>query len=167
MEPGPPWIGSSPGSAHAASPEGETRLVHGDFRLDNLVFHRTEPRVIGVLDWELATLGDPLADFAYNLMAWRFTPEVFRGIRGADLDEHGIPREDAYVAAYCAAPGAQRIDDLDTYVIFGMFRIAAILQGVLKRALDGNASSDEALNVGRRGRAIAEQAWTLAQTMPT
>src|SRR5215472_3467494 len=86
-------------------PEGEARIVHGDYRIDNLVFHPTEPRVIGVLDWELSTIGDPLADFAYHAMAWRVTPELFRGLAGIDLTRLGIPTEHDYVAAYCQQTG--------------------------------------------------------------
>ena len=82
-------------------PEGEARIVHGDYRIDNLIYHPTEPRVIGVLDWELSTIGDPLADFAYHAMAWRVTPELFRGLAGVDLASLGIPSEEEYVAAYC------------------------------------------------------------------
>ena len=153
------WLAARP------LPEGATALVHGDFRLDNLVFAKDEPRVIGVLDWELSTLGDPLADFAYNLLAWRFEPDLFRGFAGLDLEALGIPGEADYVAAYCRRTGRDNIPDLDTYVVFSMFRIAAILQGVLKRALDGNASSTEALETGARGRRIAERAWETAQRL--
>ena len=145
--------------------EGDTALVHGDFRLDNLIFAKDAPRVIGVLDWELSTLGDPLADFAYNLMAWRFEPDLFRGFAGLDLGKLGIPSEADYVAAYCRRTGRAALPDLDTYVVFSMFRIAALLQGVLKRALDGNASSAEALETGARGRRIAERAWEIAQRL--
>ena len=144
-------------------PAGErTSLVHGDFRLDNVIFARDEPRVLAVLDWELSTLGDALADFAYHLMTWRLAPDEFRGLRGCDLAALGIPDEDEYVAMYLRdnptleRPGAQA---WDFYMAYNMFRMAAILQGVLSRALAGNASSEQALEAGRRARPLAELAW--------
>src|SRR5438045_2473693 len=122
-------------------PEPPPAIVHGDYRMDNLVFHPTEPRVIGVLDWELSTIGDPLADFAYHCLTWRVTPELFRGLAGVDFAALGIPDERAYVAAYCrrtgrgSVPGA--VPDGEFYMVYGLFRIAAILQGIGKRAIDG------------------------------
>jgi aminoglycoside phosphotransferase (APT) family kinase protein len=146
-------------------PERAPAIVHGDYRMDNLVFHKTEPRVIGVLDWELSTIGDPLADFAYHVMSWRVTPELFRGLAGIDFAASGIPDETAYVAAYCRRTGREAIPDWDFYMIYSLFRIAAILQGIAKRAVDGTAASAEAAEVGRIARPLAEQAWALTQSL--
>jgi len=146
-------------------PEGEPHIVHGDYRMDNLVFHKTEPKVIGVLDWELSTIGDPLADFAYHVMSWRVTPELFRGLAGIDFVDLGIPREEEYVATYCQRTGRGPIANWDFYIVYSLFRLAAILQGIAKRAIDGTAASDEAVELGRLARPIGEEAWTLARSL--
>jgi aminoglycoside phosphotransferase (APT) family kinase protein len=146
-------------------PEGAPAIVHGDYRMDNLIFHRTEPRVIGVLDWELSTIGDPLADFAYHAMSWRVTPELFRGLAGIDFAALGIPDEAAYVALYCARTGRTAIADWEFYIVYSLFRIAAILQGIAKRAIDGTAAAADAAAQGRLARPLAEQAWALAQSL--
>jgi len=146
-------------------PEGEPRIVHGDYRIDNLIYHPTEPRVIGVLDWELSTIGDPLADFAYHAMAWRVTPELFRGLAGVDFEASGIPTEDEYVAAYCERTGRGRTRDWEFYMVYSLFRLAAIMQGIAKRAIDGTAAGDEAVALGRLAGPIGEQAWALARSL--
>jgi aminoglycoside phosphotransferase (APT) family kinase protein len=145
--------------------EAAPRVVHGDYRMDNLVFHKTEPGVIGVLDWELSTIGDPLADFAYHVMTWRVTPELFRGLAGIDFASLGIPAEAEYVAAYCRQAGRGPIPDWEFYIVYSLFRLAAIMQGIAKRAVEGTAASDEASELGRLARPIGEQAWALARSL--
>ena len=147
-------------------PEPPPAIVHGDYRMDNLVFHQSEPRVIGVLDWELSTIGDPLADFAYHCLTWRVTPELFRGLAGIDFAALGIPDEEAYVTAYRRRTGRGAIPDWDFYMVYGLFRIAAILQGIAKRAIDGTAAAANAAEEGRLARPLAELAWDLAQSLP-
>jgi len=139
----------------------ETSIVHGDYRIDNVIFHPDEPRILAVLDWELSTLGHPLADFAYHCMVWRIPPGTFRGLGGHDLAALGIPSESDYVAAYCRRTGRAGIEprDWEYYMVYNMFRIAAIVQGVMARALQGNASSAQALETGRAARPLAELAW--------
>jgi aminoglycoside phosphotransferase (APT) family kinase protein len=143
----------------------ETTLVHGDFRLDNVIFHLTEPRILAVVDWELSTLGHPLADFAYHVMAWRLKPEDFRGLAGVNFAALGIPTEAAYIARYCQRTGRESIDAADWgfYLAYNMFRVGCIRQGILKRALAGNAANQNAANAGKRAREMAETAWRYIQ----
>jgi aminoglycoside phosphotransferase (APT) family kinase protein len=148
---------------HHIPPGDETSIVHGDYRLDNVIFHPTAPRVLAVLDWELSTLGHPLSDLAYQVMAWRLTAGQFRGIADADLPALGIPAERDYVAAYCRRTGRSGVPHFEFYLIFNMFRIAAILHGVLARAQHGNAASDDAIATGSRARLVADVAWAMAQ----
>lgn len=128
-------------------PGDESSVVHGDFRADNMIWHATEPTILAVLDWELSTLGHPLADFTYHLMMYHLPPHIIGGFKGADLAALNIPRQDAYVAAYCARTGRGGIDNLSFYLAFNMFRFAAILHGIKGRMARGTAASPEAASL--------------------
>jgi aminoglycoside phosphotransferase (APT) family kinase protein len=142
-------------------PEAGTTVVHGDFRLDNVIFHPSEPRILAVLDWELSTLGDPLADFAYHCMSWHIPPGAFRGIAGLDFASLGIPDENSYVSAYVKRTGRPAINPShwDFYLAYNLFRIAAILQGIKKRVVEGTAASAHAADAGSRVQPLAGLGW--------
>jgi len=150
-----------------ARDENKVSIVHGDYRLDNLMFHAHEPRVIAVLDWELSTLGHPLADFSYHCMSWHIPHGSFRGIGGLDHAALGIPAEDEYMRRYCDRTGLATVDglkaDWNFYMAYNLFRIAAILQGIAKRVQDGTASSAQAASSGASARPMAELAWQFAR----
>ena len=141
----------------------ETCVVHGDYRCDNMIFHPTEPKVLAVLDWELSTLGHPLADFTYHLMMYRLPPSETAGLVGRDLAALGIPSEEEYVAAYCRRTGRDGIPHLDFYLAYNMFRLAAILHGIRGRLARGTAASAHAKASSERLEPLAAVAWAQAQ----
>jgi aminoglycoside phosphotransferase (APT) family kinase protein len=150
-----------------ARDQAQISIVHGDYRLDNLIFAHEAPRIIGVLDWELSTLGHPLADFSYHCMAWEIPPGVFRGIGGLDLASLGIPSQRDYLRRYCERSGRSSpeavLADWNFYLAYNLFRIASITQGIAKRVVDGTAASAEARAAGAAARPLAEMGWRFAE----
>lgn len=142
-----------------APQDGRSTLIHGDYRLDNLILARGAAQPLAVLDWELSTIGHPFADLAYQCMQWRLPNDSqSRGLGNLDRSSFGIPTEQEYISAYCARTGVDHIENWAFYLAFSFFRLAAIVQGVKKRAMDGNASSDRALEIGRLTQPLARQA---------
>jgi aminoglycoside phosphotransferase (APT) family kinase protein len=141
--------------------DDETTLVHGDYRLDNMIFHAREPRIIAVVDWELSTLGHPLADFSYHVMVWRVPAGENRGLAGVDCAALGIPTEAEYLATYCERTGRAGVAPAvwDFCMAYNLFRIACIRQGILRRVVDGTAASRHAREAGAKARETAQLAW--------
>ncbi len=151
---------------HGADESAHTRITHGDYRLENMIFHPTRPEVIAVLDWELSTLGHPLSDLAYNCLAWHMPQGILRGYADADLAALGIPSEADYVARYCPQAGLDCADvmrDWPFYLAFNLFRLAAILHGIGARVRDGTASSASASEIARMAEPVATWGWAIAE----
>jgi aminoglycoside phosphotransferase (APT) family kinase protein len=147
-------------------PGEEASVVHGDYRCDNVVFHPTEPRVLAILDWELATIGHPLADFGYHLLTYRMPQAPLNGLAGRDLAALNIPDEAEYVAAYCRRTGRDGIPHLDFYVAFNLFRLAGICHGIRGRVIRGNAVNERALDRAKMVEPVADLAWQQATRAP-
>jgi aminoglycoside phosphotransferase (APT) family kinase protein len=134
----------------------ETSIVHGDYRLDNLIFHPSEPKILAVLDWEISTIGHPLSDFCYHCMSWRMPAGDGRGLGGLNLKEINIPTEEEYIEAYCKRIGKTSIDNWGYYMAFNMFRVSAIVFGIKGRVKDGTAASKQAVEIAAMAEPLAD-----------
>ena len=152
------WLGK-----HLPPDSGLSRVAHGDFRCDNMIFAPAEPRVAAVLDWELSTLGDPAADFTYHLLMYRMPAALFSGLAGMELDALGIPSEEDYVAAYCRRTGRDHLPNKDYLIVFCLFRLAAIIHGIKGRLARGNASSAHAAQMVERLEPLTDLALAQAE----
>jgi aminoglycoside phosphotransferase (APT) family kinase protein len=140
-----------------------TAIVHGDYRIDNMIFAEDEPQIMAVLDWELSTLGDPMADFSHLMMNWETPPNGGAGVKGLTGPDSGIPTMEQLIDRYCAATGQPGVGNLNWYFAFSQFRLMSIAQGIRKRFLDGNASNARAEEAGAAVPMLAQRAWTFAQ----
>jgi aminoglycoside phosphotransferase (APT) family kinase protein len=147
--------------AHLPEQSGSA-IIHGDFRCDNMIFHPTEPRILAVLDWELSTLGDPLADFGYHCLMYHMPPQIVAGLGGADLEALNIPSEQDYIAAYCRRTGRETLPGYDFTIVFNFFRLAAIFHGIRGRAIRGTAASAQARERGEAFPELAGLGWAYA-----
>ena len=147
-----------------AAAQSATAAPH-DYRLDNVIFHPGEARILAVVDWELSTIGDPMADFAYHMLTWHFPTNPYRGLADSDLVSLGIPGERAYRDAYLAATGQNDASERDwhAYLAFCLFRVAAIRQGIMRRVVDGTASNQHAREAGALARPVSELGWRYAE----
>ncbi len=144
--------------------DSETTIIHGDYRMENTIFHPNEPEILAIIDWELGTLGNPLSDLAYNCINYHYADSRRGDITGLDFERYGIPTEEAYVARYCELTGRDDIPNWTFYLALSLYRLAAIVQGVYKRGLDGNASSPDAILRKDGCRQLSDTAWKLIQT---
>jgi len=158
------WL---PAHIPAEARSGETRLIHGDYRIENLLFHPSEPRVLAVLDWELSTLGHPLSDLAYHCLSWHHAPGVLQGFAGLELAALGIPSERAYIERYCERTGRQDLEAVMAhwpfYLAYNLFRLSAILLGIGRRVLDGTAAHPKAREIAAQAGPVADLGWRLVQ----